>query len=130
MGTRAWRGSTRLRPHGPADTIVRPCMDIYAGIARGWGIRPPLSPILQPVDLRAGPTPARCPPRPTATPPAGRADHRAASGGRQRGYQGRPPDRRALGRVHAHTEVTVHVAEHTLTVTQRRRRPGHHPAHH
>ena len=23
----------------------------------------------------------------------------------------------ALGRIHAHTEVTVHVAEHTLTIT-------------
>ena len=123
MGTRAWRGSTRLRPHGPADTIVRPCMDIYAGIARGWGIRPPLSPIPQPVDLRAGPTPARGPPRRAATPPAGRADHRAAPGGRQRGYQGRPPDRRARPRPRPHrghrARRRAHPDRH-----QRRRRPA------
>jgi hypothetical protein len=57
----------------------------------------------------------RSPPRRPTTATLSGAGHRATPALRHRGHCGRRP-KLALGRTHAHTVVTVHVAEHTMTV--------------
>ena len=77
----------------------------------------------QAIQLR-GARPAGPPPRPSLEPV--RVQRRASN----TGVIMVAGQKVALGRIHAHTTVTVHVAETTLTIESRRRHPHRRPHHH
>ena len=104
----ARRGNPRWSPHQHPHRGRHP--DVLRSRHPRAAAHPP-----QPADLRPGPHTARRSPRRPPTPTLGRASHHPAPGVGHRVIMV-AGQKLALGRNHAHTVVTVHVAKHTTTV--------------